>query len=98
MVKALNPQTKCFVYRNTELALEWFATQKAVMDEQHRGWFVNFEDDTVPRNPWLSAEQKCQRAGPCTYSSNGGPPDRPAFYYGSHCCPCPGPPGAVKRP
>ena len=87
LVKALNPQTKCFVYRNTELALEWFAAQKAVMDEQHRGWFVNFEDDTVPHNPWLSAEQKCKLAGPCTYSSNGGPPDRPPFNYGSHCCP-----------
>ena len=51
LVKKLNPQTKCFVYRNTELALEWLSTQKAVMDEQHRGWFVNFEDDTVPHNP-----------------------------------------------
>ena len=83
LVKAYNPQIKCFVYRNTELALEWFSTQKDVMDEQHAGWFVNFEDDTVPRNPWLTADQKCAAAGPCTYSTNGGPPNRPPYHYGT---------------
>lgn len=87
MVKKYNPLTKCFVYRNTELALEWFSTQKSVMDAQHSGWFVNYEDDTVPQNPWLSAEQKCALAGPCTYSTGGGPPSRPPYSYGVHCCP-----------
>ena len=57
------------------------------MDEQHSGWFLQYVDDTVPQSPWLTAEEKCKAAGPCTYSTSGGPPDRPPYRYGVHCCP-----------
>jgi hypothetical protein len=59
-VKAINPRTKCFVYRNTELALEWLSSQRAVMDEQHAGWFVRFQSDSA-----ATADAKCEAAGPC---------------------------------
>ena len=32
-IKAVNPNTRCFVYRNTELALEWLEPQRAVMND-----------------------------------------------------------------
>lgn len=78
-IKSINPDVKCFVYRNTELALEWLSSQRAVMDESHRGWFLNFQGE--------NASAKCAAAGPCTYSTNGGPPDRPAYTSGAFCCP-----------
>ena len=78
-IKTINPDVKCFVYRNTELALEWLSSQRAVMDEAHAGFFLNFQGE--------NASAKCTAAGPCTYSSNGGPPARPAYKYGDFCCP-----------
>ena len=78
-IKTINPNVKCFVYRNTELALQWLSSQRAVMDEAHAGWFLNFQGE--------NASAKCAAAGPCTYSSNGGPADRPAYKYGDFCCP-----------
>ena len=59
-VKQINPETKCFVYRNTELALEWLSSQRAVMDELHRDWFVQYQDDAVS-----TAAAKCRGAGTC---------------------------------
>jgi hypothetical protein len=78
-IKTINPDVKCFVYRNTELALEWLGSQRAVMDEAHAGFFLNFQGG--------NASAKCAAAGPCTYSSNGGPSNRPAHKYGDFCCP-----------
>ena len=38
-IKAVDPTTKCFVYRNTELALEWLEPQRAVMDDPTKASF-----------------------------------------------------------
>ena len=60
-------------------ALEWLSSQRAVMDEAHAGFFLNFQGE--------NASAKCKAAGPCTYSSNGGPSGRPAHVSGDFCCP-----------
>ena len=40
-IKAVDATTKCFVYRNTELALEWLEPQRAVMrDPAFAGYFL----------------------------------------------------------
>lgn len=45
---ALGTATKCFVYRNTELALQWMEPQRAVMqDPAFAGWFLQYQ----PGNP-----------------------------------------------
>jgi hypothetical protein len=109
-IKTINPHVKCFVYRNTELSLEWLSSQRAVMDEAHAGYFLNFQVcmhvNTIrapsPASPFsppcsfseavgsltvdcdpqgADAAAKCAAAGPCTYSSNGGPKNRPAYKY-----------------
>lgn len=47
-IKAVNPHTKCFVYRNTELALEWLEPQRAAMYNASRAsWFLQYQ----PGNP-----------------------------------------------
>lgn len=60
-VKAASPTTKCLIYRNTELALEWLGSQRAVMDERHAGWFLRFQGDAAN-----SSAAKCAAARPCT--------------------------------
>jgi hypothetical protein len=47
-IKAVDATTKCFVYRNTELALEWLEPHRAVMsDPAFAGYFVQYQ----PGNP-----------------------------------------------
>jgi hypothetical protein len=47
-IKAVDPTTKCFVYRNTELALEWLEPHRAVMDDPaFSAFFLQFQ----PGNP-----------------------------------------------
>lgn len=47
-IKVVDPDTKCFVYRNTELALEWMEPQRAVMDDPaFASWFLQYQ----PGNP-----------------------------------------------
>ena len=47
-IKAVDPTTKCFVYRNTELALEWMEPHRAVMrDPAFAGYFLQYQ----PGNP-----------------------------------------------
>ena len=77
--EALRFRGRLWADRNTELALEWLSSQRAVMDEAHAGFFLNFQGG--------NATAKCKAAGPCTYSSNGGPSDRPAHVSGDFCCP-----------
>ena len=65
-IKAVDPTTKCLVYRNTELALEWMETQRVVMyDPTRRNYFMQDQ----PGNPG--------KVAPGTiYSENaGGPAD-----------------------
>ena len=47
-IKAVDPTTKCFVYRNTELALEWLEPQRAVMRDPA---FVDFFLQYQPSSP-----------------------------------------------
>jgi hypothetical protein len=47
-IKAVNPLTKCLVYRNTELALAWLEPQRAVMDDPaFASYFLQYQ----PGNP-----------------------------------------------
>lgn len=47
-IKAVDSTTKCFVYRNTELALEWLEPQRAVMEDPSKaGYFLQYQ----PGNP-----------------------------------------------
>ena len=47
-IKAVDPTTKCFVYRNTELALEWLEPQRVVMrDPAFASYFLQYQ----PGNP-----------------------------------------------
>jgi hypothetical protein len=47
-IKAADATARCFVYRNTELALEWLEHQRAVMDDPARAsWFLQYQ----PGNP-----------------------------------------------
>jgi hypothetical protein len=70
MVKQHNPNTRCFVYRNTELALDWLSTQRAVMDKDHSGFFLKFQSDENG-----TAIDKCAKAPPCGNITQG-----------SYCC------------
>jgi len=56
MVKALGTGTKCMVYRNTELALQWQETSRAVMTQEYsdQGWFLKFKTQAA-----------CDAAIPC---------------------------------
>lgn len=47
-ILAVDPTTKCFVYRNTELALYWLEHQREVMvDPSKADWFLQYQ----PGNP-----------------------------------------------
>jgi hypothetical protein len=47
-IKAVDASTKCFVYRNTELALEWMEMHRAVMaDAAFADYFLQYQ----PGNP-----------------------------------------------
>jgi len=73
-IKAIDPTTKCFVYRNTELALEWLSSQRAVMQDPSRaGYFLQFQNDAKGK-----AAAKCKAAGGCS------PPKKLS---GGFCCP-----------
>lgn len=63
-IKAVDPTTKCFVYRNTELALEWMEMHRAVMaDPAFADYFLQYQ----PGNP--------QNAPPGTpYNEDAGGP------------------------
>ena len=54
-MKLANPLTRCLVYRNTELGLEWLSSERAVMNEAHSGFFLNFKTQAM-----------CRAAGSCS--------------------------------
>eukprot|EP00041_Stephanoeca_diplocostata_P008139 m.117954 g.117954 ORF g.117954 m.117954 type:complete len:465 (+) comp17191_c0_seq14:210-1604(+) len=72
-VKEVNPFTKCFVYRNTELALEWMTSQHEVMDASHAGYFLQFQATSNG-----SVAEKCAAAGPCVKNTSS--------VSGDYCC------------
>ena len=56
-IKALGTGTRCFVYRNTELALQWEETSRAAMTQKNvdANWFLKYKtnagcDASVPCN------------------------------------------------
>ena len=53
-VKLVNNETRCLVYRNTELGLEWLSSERSVMNEAHSGFFLNYQTPAM-----------CQAAGSC---------------------------------
>ena len=60
MVKARGTGTRCMVYRNNELALQWQETSRAVMTEEYteKGWFLRFKNQT-----------SCDSAAPCSIAA-----------------------------
>ena len=56
MVKAEGTGTRCMVYRNNELALQWQESSRAVMTEEYvkKGWFLRFQNQSA-----------CDAAAPC---------------------------------
>eukprot|EP01116_Phalansterium_solitarium_P001606 TRINITY_DN11420_c0_g1_i1.p2 TRINITY_DN11420_c0_g1~~TRINITY_DN11420_c0_g1_i1.p2 ORF type:complete len:487 (-),score=117.32 TRINITY_DN11420_c0_g1_i1:129-1589(-) len=46
-IKAANPNTRVFVYRNMELALEWLASERrAMLNSSYAGFFLQYEHGT----------------------------------------------------
>lgn len=45
--------TRCSIYHNMELALEWLESERAVMDDEHvrAGWFLRYQNGTVFSHP-----------------------------------------------
>jgi hypothetical protein len=60
MVKAEGTGTRCMVYRNNELALQWQETSRAVMTEEYvdKGWFLRFKN-----------QSSCDAAAPCNIAA-----------------------------
>lgn len=48
-LKQAGKVSKCGIYHNMELALEWLESQRAVMDQEHvdAGWFLRFPNGSV---------------------------------------------------
>ena len=53
-VKQANPRTRCLVYRNTELGLQWLSSERAVMNAEHSGFFLQYKTPAM-----------CAAAGSC---------------------------------
>ena len=62
-VKAEGTGTKCMVYRNTELALQWQETSRAAMTDANAkaGWFLQFK-----------TQELCDAAAPCNIAAYHG--------------------------
>ena len=60
MVVAEGTGTKCMVYRNTELALQWQETSRAAMTAENvkKGWFLRFKTQAA-----------CEAAAPCNVAA-----------------------------
>ena len=85
LVKSVDNSTRCMVYRNTALALQWLSTQRSMMNAAHAFFFLRFQD-----SEGSTAEQKCDAAGPCTYAPEPGRPPYSgagALHGGPFCCP-----------
>eukprot|EP01079_Euglenida_sp_SAG-EU17-18_P005731 gene5731-5669_t len=59
-VKALGTGTRCMVYRNTELALQWQETSRRAMTQANAdaGWFLQFK-----------TQEACDAAPPCNVAA-----------------------------
>ena len=60
MVKAEGTGTRCMVYRNNELALQWQETSRAAMTAANvdKGWFLRF-----------ATQAACDSAAPCNVAA-----------------------------
>lgn len=60
MVKAEGTGTRCMVYRNTELALQWQETSRAAMTQANadQGWFLTF-----------AKQNDCDTSAPCSIAA-----------------------------
>jgi len=51
LIKQSSPGTKVFIYHNTELALQWLESQRAVMyDPSKSNWFLQYTDGKGKKN------------------------------------------------
>ena len=63
-IKAISPDTRCFIYHNMELALQAFTTQRRVMyDASRANWFIQYTDGRGNKNGTI-------------YNEPGGPGDQ----------------------
>ena len=59
LIKAVSPQTKCFIYHNMELALESMESQRAVMyDASKADYFLQYTDGQGNRNGTIYNERQ----------------------------------------
>jgi len=87
-VKAQGSGTRCMVYRNNELALQWQESSRAAMTAENgdKGWFLKFK-----------AQAACDAAAPCNIAANHNirnqsaplvPCDKTAPNAAPNCCMC----------
>lgn len=51
MIKAINPDTHVWIYRNLVKALSWYgAVREKLEDPQYSGWFLHFNNPSGPSN------------------------------------------------
>ena len=60
-LQAQGTGTRCMVYRNNELALQWQESSRAVMTEEYvdKGWFLRFKNQSM-----------CDAAAPCNVAAS----------------------------
>jgi hypothetical protein len=59
LIKAVSPQTKCFIYHNMELALESMESQRAVMyDASKADYFLQYTDGQGNKNGTIYNERQ----------------------------------------
>lgn len=85
LVKAEGTGTKCMVYRQNELALQWQEASRAAMVPQNKDWFLQFKtqqlcDDAPPCD--VAAFHQCNHA-PCPSCNKTAPVRAPNCAY---CC------------
>jgi len=57
-VKAINPKTKVFVYRNLELALQFLSSERAAMNNSSlSGYFLKYRNGTIYNEPITQGDQ-----------------------------------------
>eukprot|EP00475_Leptophrys_vorax_P026231 TRINITY_DN3689_c0_g1_i1.p1 TRINITY_DN3689_c0_g1~~TRINITY_DN3689_c0_g1_i1.p1 ORF type:complete len:356 (-),score=63.69 TRINITY_DN3689_c0_g1_i1:43-1110(-) len=56
MIKQVNPNTRCFIYHNMELALQWLESQKSLMTSE-ADLFLRYPNGTIYNEPISSGDQ-----------------------------------------
>eukprot|EP00937_MAST-01D_sp_MAST-1D-sp2_P007467 g7467.t1 len=92
MIKAINPDTRVFVYRNLVKALPWYTgVREKLTDPRYAGWFLPFK-------PGGSLPDGSYHVPPCTPSVMGAPTKCSPFYHDQEQTPQPFAPVPVPAP